>query len=63
MLVFYSSFILTSVDDTNYHFEVAKMWEFAVYLWAGMDLIEGVISFWVFIYPQSLNLTRFVNEY
>ena len=36
---------MTSVDDTNYRRDIAKIWEYYVYIWAGNDLIEEIVSF------------------
>ncbi|KAJ8320389.1 hypothetical protein KUTeg_001976 [Tegillarca granosa] len=42
MLLSYSSYVMTSIDDDNYQRIIARIWEYYTYFWAFGDLIEEI---------------------
>ncbi|KAJ8320382.1 hypothetical protein KUTeg_001969 [Tegillarca granosa] len=40
MLISYSSYVMTSIDDVNYTRAIARVWEYYTYIWAFGDFIE-----------------------
>ncbi|KAK3091338.1 hypothetical protein FSP39_019071 [Pinctada imbricata] len=42
MLIAFSAFVMTSVDDYYYRRPIARVWEYYIYIWAAGDLIEEI---------------------
>ena len=66
MLVMYSAFVLTSIHTTYYVQDIARIFEYYVYIWGAGDFIEELISCFVCIlelrWISLCNYLRVYNE-
>ncbi|KAK3089886.1 hypothetical protein FSP39_007361 [Pinctada imbricata] len=42
MLIAFSAFVMTSIDDDLYRRPIARVWEYYIYIWAAGDLFEEI---------------------
>ncbi|KAK3090744.1 hypothetical protein FSP39_014255 [Pinctada imbricata] len=54
MLIAFSAFVMTSVEDDFYERSIAKMWEYYTYIWAVGDFIEETIYGFGILYTGKL---------